>query len=169
MAKQEAKKKKSKMNSPFKSRLLLVGMLLTSIAVLPTTLLIFIGMMPTIIARFTEKTRQGTRVLTIGFMNFAGCFPFWFKLMQSGHKFEAAVALVTDPFNIVIMYGSAVVGYMIEWGLAGFVAGLMVQKGRKRLDEIKKIQEDITKRWGPEVTGDIPLDRFGFPVSNNEQ
>lgn len=146
----------------------MVGMLLTSVAVLPTTLLIFIGMMPTVIARFTEKTRQGTRVLTIGFMNFAGCFPFWFKLMQGGHKFDVAVGLVTDPFNIVVMYGSAVVGYLIEWGLAGFIAGLMVQKGHKRLDEIKRIQEGLTKRWGLEVAGDIPLDRFGFPVENKE-
>lgn len=155
-----AKKKKI---SPLKSKVLLTGMLLTSIAVLPTTLIFFIGMLPTIVARFSDKSRHRMRVLTIGFMNFAGCFPFWFKLMQGGHKFELAVNLIADPFNIVVMYGAAVVGYLIEWALVGVVAGLMAQKGRKRLEDIKKAQEELVERWGSEVTGNVPLDPFGFP------
>ncbi len=145
------------------------AMLLTSVAVLPTTLIFFIGMIPTIVARLGEKSKQGTRALTVGFMNFAGCFPFWFKLMQGGHKFDLAVSLITDPFNIVVMYGGALVGYMIEWGLAGVVAGVMIQKGRKRLESIKEMQGDLVTRWGPEVTGEMPLDRFGFPVERKDE
>lgn len=157
-----AKKKSKKV--VFKSRLLLSMMLLTSIAVLPTTIIFFIGMLPTFAARMTDQGKQKTRVLTVGFMNFAACFPFWYKLMQGGHKFDFAVSLVLDPFNIVVMYGGALVGYMIEWGLSGFVAGLMVQRGRKRLEDIKKTQVELVERWGSEVAGDRPLDRFGFPV-----
>lgn len=164
-----AKKTVKSGNKGTKHRLLLVAMMLTSVAVLPTTVIFFIGMLPTFVARLTDRSRQRTRVLTIGFMNFAGCFPFWFQLMQGGHKFELAVSLVLDPFNIVIMYGGAVVGYMIEWGLSGVVAGLMVQKGRKRLEEIKEIQKSFVDRWGVEVAGDLPLDRFGFPVEKKEE
>lgn len=161
-----AKKNSKAGGSIFKSRLLLSVMLLTSVAVLPTTIVFFIGMLPTFAARFTDKSRQSSRVLTIGFMNFAGCFPFWFKLMQGGHTFDLAVNLVMDPFNVCVMYGGALVGYLIEWGLAGVVAGFMVQKGHKRLEDIKKVQRDLVVRWGNEVTGDTPLDRFGFPIEN---
>jgi len=156
--------KKNASSQSFKSRLLLSVMLLTAVAVIPTTTLFFIGMLPTVVARFTEKSRQGTRALTVGFMNFAGCFPFWFKLMDGGHTFSLAVSLVTDPFNVVVMYGGALVGYLIEWGLAGFVAGIMIQKGHKRLEDIKKIQKDLVIRWGPEVAGETQLDKYGFPV-----
>lgn len=159
-----AKKKKSTpTNSKGKRNLMLTFMLLTSIALLPTTILFFIGMLPTIAARLGDRSREKTRVMTIGFMNFAACFPFWFKLMQQGHKFEVAINLAIDPFNVSVMYGGAFIGYLIEWSLSGFVAGLMVQKGRKRLENIKKAQEDMIERWGREVSGEVPLDAYGFP------
>lgn len=162
-------KKKYKKPSAAKKRILLCGMILTSIAILPTTVLFFIGMMPTVAARIADRSRQRTRTMTIGFMNFAACFPFWYKMLQQGHSFEGAVNIVTDPFNISVMYGGALAGYMIEWALSGFVAGLMAQKGKKRLELIKTTQEELVTRWGREVTGDFPLDPFGFPIEPKEK
>ncbi len=164
-----AKKKSSKNNNGGKKKLMLTFMVMTSVALLPTTVIFFIGMMPTIAIRLSDRSRQKARVMTIGFMNFASCFPFWFKLMQQGHKFDNAVAIILDPLNISIMYGGALAGYLIEWSLSGFVAGLMVQKGRKRLENIKKTQEDMVKRWGREVSGEIPVDIHGFPVESKEK
>lgn len=152
-----------------KSTLLLCAMILTAIAVLPTTIILFIGMLPTIVARVTDGTKEKSRVLTVGFMNFAGCFPVWFQMLQAGHKFEIALTFIANPFYIIIMYGGAVVGYLIDWGLSGFVASIMVQRGHRRLEEIKKTQEEIIERWGREVSGEIPLDIHGFPVEQKEK
>lgn len=163
------KKKASSSNNTGKKRLMLTFMILTSVALLPTTVIFFIGMMPTIAVRLSDRTKQKARVLTIGFMNFASCFPFWFKLMQQGHSFENAVSIILDPLNISIMYGGAVVGYLIEWSLSGFVAGMMIQKGRKRLENIRKMQDDLVERWGREVSGEVPLDIHGFPIENKEK
>lgn len=164
-----AKNKKSGGNKSGQKKLMLTFMVLTSLALLPTTVIFFIGMMPTIAIHLSSKAKQRSRVMTVGFMNFASCFPFWFKLMQQGHKFDVAINIIMDPMNLSIMYGGAVVGYMIEWALSGFVAGMMVQKGRRRLETIKKIQEDMSERWGREVSGDIPLDPNGFPVEVKEK
>ena len=158
-----AKGKKKSGNTKGKRNLMLTFMLLTSIALLPTTVIFFIGMLPTIAARLGDRSREKTRVMTIGFMNFAACFPFWFQLMQKGHKFDVAVSLALDPFNISVMFGGALIGYLIEWSLSGFVAGMMVQKGRRRLEHIKKAQQDMIERWGKEVSGEVPLDMYGFP------
>jgi hypothetical protein len=163
-----AQKKKSS-GGGAKGRVLLCAMILTSVAILPTTVIFFIGMMPTIADRVDDKTRQRTRTMTIGFMNFAACFPFWFELMKKGHTFDNAVSIIMDPSHVVIMYGGALGGYLIEWSLSGFVAGLMAQKGQKRLETIKKLQEDLVQRWGREVTGEIPLDMYGFPVESKEK
>lgn len=162
-------KKSSKKNNSAQKKVMLSFMVLTSIALLPTTVIFFIGMMPTIAIRLSDRSKQKARVLTIGFMNFASCFPFWFKLMQQGHKFENAVSIILDPMNLSIMYGGAVVGYLIEWSLSGFVAGMMVQKGRRRLETIKKMQDDLAQKWGREVSGEIPLDIHGFPVEGKEK
>lgn len=164
-----AKKSSKKGNKSGQKKLMLIFMVMTSIALLPTTVIFFIGMMPTIAIRLSDRTKQKARVMTIGFMNFASCFPFWFKLMQQGHKFDNAVAIILDPMNISIMYGGAVVGYLIEWSLSGFVAGMMVQKGRKRLETIKKMQDDMAQRWGREVSGEIPVDAHGFPTETKEK
>lgn len=162
-------KDKKETSKAGKGKVLLCAMALTAVAILPTTVLFFIGMMPTIAVRLTERSKQRTRVLTVGFMNFAACFPFWFKLVQSGHKFDVALSLIADPFNIVVMYGGALVGYLIEWGLSGVIAGMMVQRGHKRLEAIKKNQEELIERWGREVSGEIPLDIHGFPVEHKEK
>jgi len=169
MAKAKTKKKSSAQGGSFKGRILVVSMLLTSIVALPTTVLLFIGMLPTMAARLGDNSKQKTRVLTVGFMNFAACFPFWYKLMQGGHKFDVALDLVMDPIHIIIMYSGALIGWAIEWGLSGIVSSMMVQKGYKRLETIKELQSELIAKWGPEVTGDLPLDRFGFPIENEKE
>lgn len=162
-----AKKKKAKRT--YKSNLLLSAMLLASVAVLPTTILLFFGLLPTIVARFVDQSHQKNRTLTIGFINFAACFPFWYDLVRSGHTFDKAVEIMTDPVHIVIMYAGALAGYLIDWGLGGIVATLMVQKGHKRLKEIEVEQKKLIERWGEEVSGTVPLDQFGFPVENSRE
>lgn len=157
-----AKKKKS-----YKSNVLLAAFLLAALAVLPTTILFFIGMLPTFVSRFADHSRQKSRTMTIGFMNFAACFPFWYMLLKSGHTFDKSVEVLADPLHIIIMYSGALAGYLIDWGLSGIVATIMVQKGHKRVKEIKKIHEDLMERWGPEVSGDLPLDQNGFPVQKS--
>ncbi len=166
MADDKKDKPKSKSGQ---SKILLSAMALTAVAVLPTTVILFIGMMPTIVVRITDKSKDRSRVLTVGFMNFAACFPIWFQLVKGGHKFDVALSLVADPFNIVMMYAGALIGYLIEWSLSGFIAGMMVQRGHKRLEAIKKTQEEIIERWGREVSGEIPLDIYGFPVEHKEK
>jgi biotin transporter BioY len=148
----------------WKSRILLATFIGTAILFLPTTILLFVAMLPTVTARVMDHTREHTKVLTVGFMNFAGCFPFLYSLFETGHKIDNALAILADPLTIVTVYSCAMAGYILEWIVTTFVAGLMVQKGRRRLEIIKKIQDSLVKQWGTEVTGELQLDPYGFPV-----
>lgn len=158
--------RKNSMN--WRKRILVCVMMLSSVAALPTTIVFFVGMLPTIVSRFTDRSRGKTRVLTVGFMNFAACFPFWYQLMHKGHNFPNAVELISQPSTIVIMYAGALMGYLIEWGLAGIVANVMVGRGWKRLEALKDAQNELIQRWGPEVAGDMPLDIDGFPLDTSK-
>lgn len=157
-----AKKRKKSMQT----RIMMAIAIVMAVLFLPTTALFVVGMLPTIVARVIDRTPEKTKVLTVGFMNFAGVFPFWYQLVEIGHKFDNAMALVSQPLTVVVMYAGAVLGYALEWGITGFVASMMVQKGRSRLDNIKKAQEAMVRQWGPEVSGEIPLNQYGFPLEN---
>lgn len=162
MAKKQAKKNK---RLSVQERILLITFFLTSIVFYNVAILLLIGMLPTIIVRLVDRTPEKTKVLTIGFMNFAGCFPYCYQLFEKTEA-SSVVAVIANPLNIVIMYSAALLGYIIEWGVVGFVASVMVQRGKQRLIDIKKTQEALIKKWGPEVSGDIPLNEQGFPIEN---
>ncbi|PZP55919.1 MAG: hypothetical protein DI586_05355 [Micavibrio aeruginosavorus] len=147
-----AKKKKKKKIS-LQERILLVAFFMTSLVFYKVAIILLIGMLPTIVVRLVDKTPERTKVLTIGFMNFAGCFPYCFQMFEKNAEAASIGAILANPLSIVIMYSGALVGYIIEWGVVGFVASIMVQRGRQRLLDIRKTQEGLVKKWGAEVTG----------------
>lgn len=154
-----AKKKKG-----IKAKLLSLFTIIAAVVFIPTTVLFLIGLMPSIIAGVMDPSREKSRLMTVGFANFAGLFPYWCQLIEKGHTLTGALNIVTDPSNIVIIYSAAVAGYIIEWGVSKFVIGIAIQNGKSRLSDIKKAQEALVKKWGPEVMGDLPLDKDGFPI-----
>jgi hypothetical protein len=161
-----AKKKKAKKagNSKWGAQVLALFGLVTAFVFMPTTAMMVIAMLPTIAAGFSDRIRGETRALTIGAMNVAGCTPFLLQLWTSGHNLDNALSIISDPLTIVVVYSAAGVGWIIDWATAGMVATIMQQSGVRRLADIKARQAALVERWGPEVTGDLPLDPYGFPV-----
>lgn len=148
----------------WQERILLAVFMVASVVFLPITAIVFVGMLPTVMARLTDRSKERTRALTVGFLNFAGCFPFLYQLVETGLKLENSLAILSDPMTIVIIYTSALIGYGVDWLVTTAVAGFMVQKGKNRLEAIRKAQDNLVRQWGNEVTGDIPLDPNGFPI-----
>jgi hypothetical protein len=138
--------------------------LLAAALFIPTTVLLFIGMLPTIAASLTDRRGKRTKALTVGAMNFAGCVPFLLELWTSDHSIPHAVKLITDPRTVIVIYCAAGIGYLINWAMGGIVATVMIQQAGMRLKDIRKRQGELVERWGPEVTGDLPLDVYGFPI-----
>ncbi|MCB9989630.1 MAG: hypothetical protein H6868_09930 [Rhodospirillales bacterium] len=143
--------------------------LIAAIVMLPTTVLLMVGMLPTLVAALFGKYGRGSIALTVGAMNLAGCSPFLFHLGLHGHSMQLAFELILDPLNIVVIYGAAALGYLINWSLSGIVSTVIVQRSYARLEDIKKHQEALVKRWGEEVTGELPLDEDGFPLSTKKE
>lgn len=135
--------------------------LILAIAVLPTTLLLFVGMMPTVAAYFIDKTKQRLKTMTVGCLNFAVCFPYWLDLLSTEHTIARAWDIIS-PLSMSIMYAGAIAGYVVEWGVSLFVAVLMVQQAKAKLRSIMRQKERMVDRWGVEVTGKYRLDEQGF-------
>ncbi len=160
---------KTKKPMGFQAQILLITFIIVAVLFAPTTLLLFVGMLPTLCARLIDKTKEQMKVLTVGFMNFAGCFPYWFQLVQQGHDLDTALRILGEPMTIVIMYCAAGAGYLVEWAVTGIVATLMVARGKSRLIEIKKMHEEMVEKWGPEVSGDIQMDAYGVAIKQKDE
>lgn len=146
-----------------------IGGFFTAIVFLPSTMLLFVGMLPTLVAGVVDRGGKGTKALTVGSMNFAGCCPFLLDLWAKGHNADVVVSIITNPQTIVVIYAAAGIGYLISWAMSGIVGTMMVQRGGGRLRDIERRQKALVSRWGPEVTGDLVLDPYGFPVDSQER
>ena len=61
---------------------------LVGIAVLPTSLLLFAGMAPSIGAFLIDKTKEQLKGMTVGCLNFSACFPYWLTLVKRRGRLE---------------------------------------------------------------------------------
>lgn len=162
-------KKQARRKMSWQDRVFAVAGLMLAVVFLPTTILLFIGMLPTLVAAaFTEGKGRGTRALAVGAMNLAGCSPFMIHLWTKGHHIDQTWQLLADPRTIVVIYAAAAIGYVIDWAVTGIVATLVFQKSEQRLKDIKKRQKKLVERWGFEITGEMKLDPYGFPLEGEQ-
>ncbi len=162
-----AKKKKKKMG--YKAQLFIVLCVLVSVLFSAVSIILAIGMLPTVVATIVDRSEGKIRALTIGAMNLAGCAPFVVDVLKGGNNIETAINFIVQPETIIVMYFAAGIGYVIDWSMTGIVSSMIVQKGKKRLKDIEKNKKELIDRWGIEVTGTIPLDEFGFPRAPAEK
>jgi hypothetical protein len=135
---------------------------------LPTTIFLALAMLPTLVAAIADRSKRKYKALTVGAMNLAGCMPFLISLWTKGQTISGAVNLITNPQTFVVVWMAAAVGYLIDWAMSGIVMTMMMQRSAGRLKEIQKRQAELVQRWGDEVSGDIPLDRYGFRIEKPE-
>ncbi len=156
-----AKKKKT---SGWKGHVFLIMALLGAVMFSAVMIIFVIGMIPTLVAGVVDKTHGRVRCLTVGAMNFAGCAPFMIEVFNKGNDVSVALAYIAQPRTIVVIYFAAAMGYLIDWAMTGIVSSIMVQRARAKLKNMEKQKKDLIERWGPEVTGTMPLDEYGFAV-----
>jgi len=162
-------RRRKKIRGGLRGQVLILFSLISAIIFMPTTIMLFLGMLPTLVAGLVDRSGKGTKALTVGSMNLAGCTPFLLDLWTIDHSSENALRIISDPRTIIVIYCAAGVGYLIDWAMSGIVGTIMVQRSGYRMKEIKKRQAALVERWGPEVTGKIPLDAYGFPIEKSEE
>lgn len=152
----------------FRSRLLMVFILIIGAVFLPVTVVLILGMLPSVIAFMIDMTRSKSLALTVMLMNFITCFPFLMEVASGPLDLSVAYRILMEPVDIVIMFSGAAAGYFLDWSMAGISNVIMVSRAHNRLDQIDKRQKELIRRWGKEVTGEIELDPDGFPIHDGK-
>ena len=122
------------------------------------TLLVCLGLTPTIVALLTDTEESHSSLATIGYLNFAGVLPFLIDLWQNGQTMEAALKIVFDPLSWAIMLGAAGIGHLILYAVPPVIASVILINQESRLRTLREGIQQLEAIWGADVTGNTPLD-----------
>jgi hypothetical protein len=132
----------------------LVFVMGTAAMLLPTTLLILIGMIPTFVAAYIDRTKEQTAGLTVGAMNAAGVLPYLIELWRIGHTVDQSIQLLADPMTLLTMYGAAAMGWILYLNIPPLMKVLAMRRRRSEADRLRSDMKELINTWGVDVAGD---------------
>ncbi|MBT3809705.1 MAG: hypothetical protein HOF99_09415, partial [Rhodospirillaceae bacterium] len=96
-----------------------LGMILLGLMIFaaPALLLFAVGCIPAMVAYIIDREPGRNATLTVGAANVAGVAPFIFELLLSGPTMDRALAMLSDVFVVVVMFGTAGVGWLLVLGM----------------------------------------------------
>lgn len=120
--------------------------------VLPTVLVLVIGMAPTIVAFFTDRRKEKYAAFCVGAMNLLGVLPVALGMWTRDHSMDSAMRNVTNVFNWFLMYGAASLGwglYAVTPAIVAFVLRIQIER---RITKMQSYQRELIDEWGEGVT-----------------
>ena len=151
-AKKKARKQSKKLFNMTPSQLMLaISFGMAALAFYPTTMVVLCGMLPSVVAYFSDESENKLCGVTVGALNFSGMMIILMDLWINEHSFSYSLALITDPLNWLIMYSTAAVGWCIWLGVPSFYAYLSVNAAEKRLKVLRASRAELIKEWGAEL------------------
>lgn len=126
----------------------LIGLTLVALAVLPTSIVLAVGMIPTLVAWIIDRDEEKYAPITVGVMNLCGVLPGLLALWNGGHTIAHALSRVSDPYTLLWAFGAASVGWAIHMGVPPLVGLWHVWRTRTRIDELEDRQRRLVEEWG---------------------
>ena len=129
-----------------------IGLMTLAIISLPTVLLIFFGLMPSIVAMVIDRTEGRYATFCVLGMNLSGLFPFLTDIWFQVHTTDMAIRIMTNVFNLLIIYGSAGFGWMLYMALPPVITTFLSSMSQRRVAVLREKQAQIIEEWGESVT-----------------
>ena len=121
---------------------------------LPTSIVFVVGMIPSIVAFYTDNSAKKATATTIGLLNFSGVFTQILELWSTGHSNTNALAIVMDMNALLIMYAGAGFGHALLTVVPSVVATFVITESKQKLNDVRKQQKLLVDTWGTQVTGE---------------
>jgi hypothetical protein len=128
-------------------------LLLVPIVSPSTSIVLFVGLLPTIVALIVDRTPRKCAVASVGGLNLAGVSPFLLDLWFKSPGMDYAVSLITNPFVLVTMYGAAAVGWLLFAGLPMLTLRISEITVGRRIRGLRDRQAALLAEWGEDVVG----------------
>ena len=129
------------------------GFLLLTVLVPPAALLIFIGVMPTVVAWIAEAPERRGITAAVGALNVAGVGLAVYFFVLGGAEAARLPRYLSQPSVWVGMYGSAAIGWGLFLTIPPVVQAADRFRRRQRLAELRRFRRKLTDEWGYEISG----------------
>ncbi len=151
---QAAPVKKASMKS-----LLWVFMLAIVIFAFPeSVILLFLGLLPTVVALIIDKSPKKYSTFCVGSMNITGVFPAMLELWAGQNNISHAIEIITNVFDLIVMYAAATFGWLLFMAIPPVVNGLLAVVAQHRIAQLRSRQRELIKEWGDDIIA-RPLDQ----------
>lgn len=138
--------------------MLVVGTFLLVIAA-PTMIILFFGMLPTLVAYIIDRTQQKSATFCVGAINFIGVFPYIMDLWGGFNTVDVALSNVSDLFAMLVMYSAAAFGWLLFMAMPTVVASFVTVLQQRKVATLRAEQKDLIEEWGAEVAALVELQR----------
>lgn len=126
----------------------------------PTMIVIFFGMLPTLVAYIIDRTPQKSATFSVGSINFIGVFPYVLDLWGSMNTIDEALNMVTDLFSMLIMYSAAAFGWLLFMSMPAVVSSFVIVLQQRKVAQLRAEQKELIEEWGPEVAALVEMARM---------
>lgn len=130
----------------------------------PTVMLVFFGLLPTIVAGIIDRTEGKHATYCVFGMNFSGIFPFLADVWFNNHSIDAAIDIMTDPFDLMVIYGAAGFGWMLYVAVPPVITTFLSVMAQRRVTVLREIQSKLIEEWGEAVATALETAEAGETV-----
>ncbi len=112
------------------------------------------GMLPSIVARLVDKTRDRLYFTIVSGFNFAGVAPFMIDLWNQGNTAAAVQQTANNAYAWLVMYGTASLGWLLIIFTPSVIHSILAAISNSKVVNLEKEQRELIEEWGPEVKRD---------------
>ncbi len=124
---------------------------------LPTMLLLFAGMLPTLVAALTDRSNSRYAWICVGGLNFAGLCPAVLNLWFGHHEITFALHQVTSVRVMLMAYTAAAAGWALYFIAPPIVLTVMAATTKRRAAVLHTQMKKLEEEWGSEVQSKAAL------------
>lgn len=119
----------------------------------PALIVLFVGMAPTAVAIFIDRDPEKHAAISVAALNFAGLSPNLADFIWGTASLGQALALVSNVFVMVVIYGAAAAGWILVLLLPPVSAIVLGVITDNRIQALRKDQTQLVEDWGEGVAG----------------
>ena len=117
---------------------------------LPTMVILFFGLLPSVVAFIIDRTKGKSAAITVTGINLIGVFPFVMDLWKGGNTFDQALDML-DIFTMLVMYSAAGMGWLLFMTTPVIISSFVMVLQQRKIANLRKQQKELIEEWGPEV------------------
>lgn len=114
-------------------------------------MLLVFGMIPGIVAWMIDRSPKKYATFCVGGMNLSGVFPAFLELWNGNRDIAQAIQILSNPFDLVIMFAAAAFGWLLYVFIPPIVVALLTVIAQHRIAELRGLQRKLIQDWGDGV------------------